>query len=430
MNIEKTKKFKEEKDYLVSERNIEEGLILELEKEVIKKVKWGRIRKVKFFKNGHTEARILDEYKLVLVYYYDKKSDTLYFENIVKYDAVNYKWFMLSILIHFVVYIVVLFKAFTQKSVRLIPSKMMIGINVILGIILVACMLIVCHCKKFKYNKLDKRSWFDNSFNPYLSFLSGRLFGALLFFYITLQSWLVLYSYYSVKHVAFIPLCAYLLYSIYFILNLVKSILDMMQMDIVALALFIGLPLILGTITDDNWNLAALFITLLYLLISKDIWRLQAGRTEPHLRYNLDDEVIKNNIYRSKVLISVMSIIVYILVKIRKNFFNENSMVYSMLPKEIHKLYKIDIFSKKLFLGIDFFAIIFVGLIIVHALNFIISKSRGKTLEQWIISPTIAFIVNSIEKQIYKGARINETEELLKKPGSLKKAGKRNHRRI
>ena len=67
---------------------------------------------------------------------------------------------------------------------------------------------------------------------------------------------------------------------------------------------------------------------------------------------------------------------------------------------------------------------LFVGLIIVHALNFFISKSRGKTLEQWIISPTIAFIVNSIEKQIYKGARINETEELLKKTSKI------NHRSI
>ena len=76
---------------------------------------------------------------------------------------------------------------------------------------------------------------------------------------------------------------------------------------------------------------------------------MQPGRTNPHLRYNLDDEVIKNNIYRSKVLISVMSIIVYSLVKIRQNFLNENSIIFSVLSEENRKLYEDDIFSKTLF---------------------------------------------------------------------------------
>ncbi|MCY7177964.1 hypothetical protein [Streptococcus gallolyticus] len=62
-------------------------------------------------------------------------------------------------------------------------------------------------------------------------------------------------------------------------------------------------------------------------------------------------------------------------------------------------------------------------------LNFIISKSQGKNLKQWIVFPTIDLIVNSIEKQIYKETETNKTEELTKKLDDWKKTSKRNHRK-
>lgn len=432
MKIEKDKNFEEERSYLINERNVDEDLILELEKEAIREVERKKQgRKINLF-NTRRSKKILDNYKLVLVSSYDKKEDALYFRNVVKYDAVNYKW--ITILLHLVVCISVLLLGFfycrgiTQK---LVQSKFfnLLRVNVILSSISLACIFIIYFCKQFKYNKLDKRSWFDNSFNPYLAFWGRRLIGLLLFTYLMMQFYWVSYLNYNRKDTTILLSCFYLIYLIYFIVNLVKSILDMLQMDIVALTLFVGFPLILGTIKADNWNLAALFIALIYLLISKDIWRLQPGRTNPHLRYNLDDEVIKNNIYRSKVLISVMSIIVYSLVKIRQNFLNENSIIFSVLSEENRKLYEDDIFSKTLFLGGDFFIVAFIGLLIVSILNFIISKSQGKNLKHWIVSPTIDLIVNSIEKQIYKETEINEAEELTKKLDDWKKASKRNHRK-
>ena len=57
-------------------------------------------------------------------------------------------------------------------------------------------------------------------------------------------------------------------------------------------------------------------------------------------------------------------------------------------------------------------------------LNFIISKSQGKNLKQWIVFPTIDLIVNSIEKQIYKETETNKTEELTKKLDDWKKQAK------
>lgn len=90
MKIEKEENFEEERSYLINERNVDENLILELEKEVIKEVeRKEQARKINLFNTRHSK-KILDNYKLVLVYFYDRKSDTLYFRNVVKYDAVNY----------------------------------------------------------------------------------------------------------------------------------------------------------------------------------------------------------------------------------------------------------------------------------------------------------------------------------------------------
>ncbi|WAW97843.1 hypothetical protein OIY87_06890 [Streptococcus gallolyticus] len=185
-------------------------------------------------------------------------------------------------------------------------------------------------------------------------------------------------------------------------------------------------PLILGTITDSNWTLAALFINLIYLLISKDIWRLQAGRTEPHLRYNLDDEVIKNNIYRSKVLISVMSIIVYLIFKVLNvvDCFIGGSISLKLFnlvsPTSLE-----DTFISTLYSGLDKIIVLMILFLTIIIANSII----GDCVKKKYLDPTVDLIVNSIEKQIYKETETNKTEELTKKLNDWEKASKRNHRK-
>ena len=416
MKIEKDKNFEEERSYLINERNVDEDLILELEKEAIKEVeRKEQARKINRFNTRHSKTKILDNYKLVLVYSYDRKSNTLCFENVVKYDAVNYKW--TTILLHLLVWLSAFLIGclYSNKVCAVFVRYMMLSI-------ILAC--IIWRYKGIKYSKLDRKNWLDGFFKP--SLVSTRLaylgYALCFIFYLAFQLyiWAVYFEDYDGKGIIGF---AFYLYLIYFAITLIKLFLNIMQLDIVLVTLTVLFPLILGTITDENWNLAALFITLIYLLISKDIWRLQPGRTNPHLRYNLDDEVIKNNIYRSKVLISVMSIIVYLIFKLLNvlDDFIGGGIYLKIILKLMDVHMPKDIFILTLYSGLDK---IFTLVILIS-----ISASIGEHMKKKYLAPTIEAIVNSIEKQIYKETETNKTEELTKKLDDWKKASKRNHRK-
>lgn len=262
MKIEKDKNFEEERSYLINERNVDEDLILELEKEAIKEVERKKQgRKINRFNTRHSKTRILDNYKLVLVYFYDRKSDTLYFRNVVKYDAVNYKW--ITILLHLVVWL----SAFLIGYYNKVCAALVIYTT--LSIILTC---IICCYKGIKYSKIDRKNWFDGLFKSSLFFTRLGYFGYSLcfIFYLAFQLyiWAVYFEAYDGKGIIGF---SFYLYLIYFTVTLIKLFLNIIQMDIVLAILTVLFPLILGTITDENWNLAALFITLIYLLISKDI---------------------------------------------------------------------------------------------------------------------------------------------------------------
>lgn len=413
MKIVKDRNFEEERSYLINERNVDEDLILELEKEAIKE---GEAKKQNGKKSKSTR---LNDYKLVLVYSYDKKEDALHFKNVVKYDAVNYKW--TASLLHLVVWLSVLFLGLYSSDITKLKTAIPLDIYIVLSGVL---FFIVCCYKDLKYSKLDRKNWFDGFFKSSLVFTRLGYLGYSLYFifYLVFQLyiWAVYFEVYDGKGV--IRFFVYL-YLIYFVITLIKLCLNIMQMDIVLAILTVLFPLILGTIKDNDWTLAALFISLVYLLISKDIWRLQPGRTDPHLRYNLDDEVIKNNIYRSKVLISVMSIIVYLIFKLLNVV--ERFIGGSIYLKIIHKLTGADmpknVFILTLYSGLDK---IFILMILIS-----ISASIGEHMKKKYLDPTIEAIVNSIEKQIYKETETNETEELTKKLDDWKKASRRNHRK-
>ena len=60
MKIEKDKNFEEERSYLINERNVDEDLILELEKEAIKEVeRKEQARKINRFNTRHSKTKIL-----------------------------------------------------------------------------------------------------------------------------------------------------------------------------------------------------------------------------------------------------------------------------------------------------------------------------------------------------------------------------------
>lgn len=422
MKIEKEENFEEERSYLINERNVDENLILELEKEVIKEVeRKEQARKINLFNTRHSK-KILDNYKLVLVYFYDRKSDTLYFRNVVKYDAVNYtRSNVIHLFVGGIVLLLGLYSRLHSGDIKQLKIVIFLGIYVVLS----GALFFIVHCyKDLKYSKLDRKNWFDGFLKPSLVFTRLAYLGYSLcfIFYLVFQLyiWVVYFEVYNGKGIIGF---AFYLYLIYFAIILIKLFLNIMQMDIVLAILTVLFPLILGTITDKNWNLAALFITLIYLLISKDIWRLQAGRTEPHLRYNLDDEVIKNNIYRSKVLISVMSIIVYLIFKLLNvvEDFIGGSIYLKIILKLTDTHMPKDIFILTLYSGLDK---IFILMILIS-----ISAIIGDRMKKKYLAPTIEAIVNSIEKQIYKETETNEAEELTKKLDDWKKASKRNHRK-
>lgn len=415
MKIEKDKNFEEERSYLINERNVDEDLILELEKEAIKEVE----RKEQ---NGKKlKSKKLTEYQLILVYFYDKKSDILYFNNMLKYNAVNH---VRGNVIHLFVGGIVLLLGLCSGVITQLKTAIPFGIYVALGGTL---FFMVCCYKDLKYSMLDKKSWFDSFFKPYL--ISLKIMPLIYFlcfiFYLIFQlyMWAVYFEVYGGEGII-VP--SSYLYLIYFTITLIKLFLNIMQIDIVLFILTILFPLILGTITDSNWTLAALFINLIYLLISKDIWRLQAGRTEPHLRYNLDDEVIKNNIYRSKVLISVMSIIVYLIFKVLNvvDCFVGGSISLKLFnlvsPTSLE-----DTFISTLYSGLDKIIVLMILFLTIIIANSII----GDCVKKKYLDPTVDLIVNSIEKQIYKETETNKTEELTKKLDDWKKASKRKHRK-
>ena len=415
MKIEKDKNFEEERSYLINERNVDENLILELEKEVIKEVETKQ-------QNGKKlKSKKLTEYQLILVYFYDKKSDILYFNNMLKYNAVNH---VRGNVIHLFVGGIVLLLGLCSGDITQLKTAIPFGIYIALG---GALFFMVCCYKDLKYSMLDKKSWFDSFFKPYLISLKIMpliYFLCFIFFLIfQLYIWAVYFEVYGGEGII-VP--SSYLYLIYFTITLIKLFLNIMQIDIVLFILTILFPLILGTITDSNWTLAALFINLIYLLISKDIWRLQAGRTEPHLRYNLDDEVIKNNIYRSNVLISVMSIIVYLIFKVLNvvDCFIGGSISLKLFnlvsPTSLE-----DTFISTLYSGLDKIIVLMILFLTIIIANSII----GDCVKKKYLDPTVDLIVNSIEKQIYKETETNKTEELTKKLNDWKKASKRNHRK-
>ncbi|MCY7165730.1 hypothetical protein [Streptococcus gallolyticus] len=416
MKIEKDKNFEEERSYLINERNVDENLILELEKEAIKEVERKK-------QNGKKlKSKKLTEYQLILVYFYDKKSDILYFNNMLKYNAVNH---VRGNVIHLFVGGIVLLLGLCSGVITQLKTAIPFGIYVALGGTL---FFMVCCYKDLKYSMLDKKSWFDSFFKPYL--ISLKIMPLIYFlcfiFYLIFQLyiWAVYFEVYGGEGII-VP--SSYLYLIYFTITLIKLFLNIMQIDIVLFILTILFPLILGTITDSNWTLAALFINLIYLLISKDIWRLQAGRTEPHLRYNLDDEVIKNNIYRSKVLISVMSIIVYLIFKLLNvvEDFIGGSIYLKIILKLTDTHMPKDVFILTLYSGLDKIIVLMILFLTIIIANSII----GDCVKKKYLDPTVDLIVNSIEKQIYKETETNKTEELTKKLGDWKKASKRNHRK-
>lgn len=266
MEIEKDKNFEEERSYLINERNVDENLILELEKEAIKEVERKK-------QNGKKlKSKKLTEYQLILVYFYDKKSDILYFNNMLKYNAVNH---VRGNVIHLFVGGIVLLLGLCSGVITQLKTAIPFGIYVALGGTL---FFMVCCYKDLKYSMLDKKSWFDSFFKPYL--ISLKIMPLIYFlcfiFYLIFQlyMWAVYFEVYGGEGII-VP--SSYLYLIYFTITLIKLFLNIMQIDIVLFILTILFLLILGTIKADNWNLAALFITLIYLLISKDIWRLQPG---------------------------------------------------------------------------------------------------------------------------------------------------------
>ena len=138
MKIEKEENFEEERSYLINERNVDENLILELEKEVIKEVeRKEQARKINLFNTRHSK-KILDNYKLVLVYFYDRKSDTLYFRNVVKYDAVNYtRSNVIHLFVGGIVLLLGLYSRLHSGDIKQLKIVIFLGIYVVLSLSLI-----------------------------------------------------------------------------------------------------------------------------------------------------------------------------------------------------------------------------------------------------------------------------------------------------
>ncbi len=373
------------------------------------------LRKYKQIIDKQEITRFYDSQKILLEFFYDRKNDKLYLNNIYIFDKKLSKSNDNKLInLHFFVFLLPLFMIGYRYCIykdNLLNSERF-GLKFFYGL----CFYIFLGALFFYFKKkllleneykLKKISFFD-SLNIYKYTSNYRRKTALIALLFFSTQFIIVniipraeYSYID----SIIILLLTLFIDLYYIINLFISFFSVTGANITFLALCLTLTFFLGIIKKDNWVLVTLSLALISLIISKDIWRISEDKVNPlnGVHDTKDNEdIVDRNIYILKLIIGSSSMILYSII----SMFGDNTIFLDLFNKisiPTNRVCK-NSFTGIIFIGLDRVFVIFISYLALQIINGIFKKVRKHSLID-VLKGRMNSVINKISSLVYRGIK-------------------------
>ena len=371
------------------------------------------LKKYKQRINKKEITRVYGDQKILLEFFYDKKNDKLFLNSIYIFDKkLSKKNDKILLVLHSFVFLlpigysIYLYHKEKLPNDKELEKKLLyiFGSYSLLGIIFLY-RKIKLHLKN-EY-KLRKISFFESlnmsQYTTNYSSVTGLI--SLLFFstQFLLVNLLAMKKYPDINFNIILLLTIFI--DLYCLINLLISFLVTTGANFTFLVLCLALTLFLGIITRDNWVLVTLFLAIISIIISKDIWRISEDRVNPlggaH-DTSANNDIVDRNVYVLKLILGSSSLILYSIISILGDntiildFYNKNSISAARICKNS--------FPGIIFIGFDRVLFMLFCYVFIHLINVIYKifckRSLIDILKCWMSS-----IVKNISALVYRGIK-------------------------
>ena len=374
------------------------------------------LKKYKKRINKKEITRVYGDQKILLEFFYDKKNNKLFLNSIyIFYKKLSKNNDNRIFKLHFFVFLLPLFMIgysfYVYYKYNLLNNEVLVQklLYILCFYILLGAIFFYLKKKLLLENeyKLKRVSFFDSlNISQYTTNLSsGTGLISLLFFstQFILVNLLAMKKYPGINFNIILLLTIFV--DLYCLTNLLISFLVATGANVSFLVLCLALTFFLGIITKENWVLVTLFLAIISLIISKDVWRISEDKVNPlsgAYDTNANNDIVDRNVYILKLIIGSSSLILYSIISmlgdktIILDFYNKISIPAARVCKSS--------FPGIIFIGFDRVIIILFCYAIIHFINSICKifckHSLIDILKWWMSS-----VIKNISALVYRGIK-------------------------
>lgn len=339
--------------------------------------------------SGKMLVKVQSDRKYVIEFFYNKNDDKIVLNNIIEYEKINKKP---MIWIDIILSIFTIYELCNNIKIQnnLIPW-ILISFIIILNIIT----LVYYSNEKNDRFSLVGKDWLDklllhlDHLEEIEKFRVSRVILFLLL-YLIYSSFLIIDK---------LTLCEIVTNLVCFGLSIymfIRNLFKVTKLNFFYFIIIVFLAILGGSVQTTNWEAIVALIAIISLLFSDEIWKISSNYENPlagKYQSKKNKETVERNIFKYKLILSVLSLVLFIVIEI----LGDHNVLGSILLGE--KVKELETLPILIFKGLDRFIIGFL-LVAIYLILKLIRKvllNKGMEFEKPILDRLFQFIYKDLE---------------------------------